>query len=425
MRPRRLVPAVLGSGGLAVVGVYGAQAAQFRKQAGKPFRLSPAAAPGTPGFTRWVEAACAAPLRKGNQVQVLHHGPEILSSMLGAIADATQTIDLANYIFWKGEAPTSFAEALAARARAGVEVNVLLDGWGSAPADKELVTTMEQAGATVAWFRPPHWYNLHRFNNRMHRRTLVIDGKLGFVGGVGIADEWTEDGGDWRDTHLRIQGDAVRDVLGAFMDNWIEATERVLPDRHAPELPRFDDGVPVQVTRSSPEKGPTKGESLFFAAVLGARDRLWFTTAYFAPRRALVDALVAVAGRGIDVRMVVNGSDHMDKELVRRAGHRSYDRLLDAGVRIFEYQRAMMHAKVLLVDAAWANVGTANWDNRSLALQDEVNCSLTDAGIVAELEKQFRDDFDGSEEVDLGRWRSRPLGARAYELGSELLRHSL
>lgn len=141
MRPRRLVPAVLGSAGLAALGVYGAQAAQFRKQAGKPFDLSPAAAPGTPEFTRWVEAACAAPLREGNRVQVLNSGPQILSSMLDAIAEATETVDLATYIFWKGQTPTSFAEALAARARAGVEVNVLLDGWGSAPADKELVTT--------------------------------------------------------------------------------------------------------------------------------------------------------------------------------------------------------------------------------------------------------------------------------------------
>ena len=415
----------LGSAGLATLGVYVAQAAQFRKQAGKPFDLSPAAAPGTPAFTRWVEAACAAPLREANRVQVLHNGPQILSAMLDAIAEATETIDLANYIFWKGEAPTSFAETLAERARAGVEVNLLLDGWGSAPADKDLVASMEQAGVTVAWFRPPHWYNIQRFNNRMHRRTLVVDGKIGFAGGVGIADEWTESGGDWRDTHLRIEGEAVRDVLGAFMDNWTEATGRILPERHVPELPTFADGVPVQVTRSSPEKGPTKGESLFFAAVLGARKRLWFTTAYFAPRRALVDALVAAGGRGIDLRMVVNGSDHMDKELVRRAGHRSYDRLLEAGVRIFEYQRAMMHAKVLLVDDGWANVGTANWDNRSLALQEEVNCSLPDAGIAAELEKQFREDFDSSEEVDFGRWGCRPRSARAYELGAELLRHSL
>ena len=160
------------------------------------------------------------------------------------------------------------------------------------------------------------------------------------------------------------------------------------------------------------------------AAISGARARLWITTAYFAPRRAVIDELVAAAGRGVDVRLLVNGS-HIDKEMVRRAGQRSYTRLMEGGVRVFEYQRTMMHAKVVVVDDCWANVGTSNWDYRSMALQEEMNCSIADPVVLAELEKDFVDDFGNSEEIDLGHWQHRSLGARAYELAGESLRHSL
>ncbi|MGI9120482.1 MAG: phospholipase D-like domain-containing protein [Acidimicrobiales bacterium] len=417
----------VGATALAAGGIYGAQAAQFRRQAARRMEFIEPAAPGTDAFARWLEAECSAPLRLGNRARVLRNGDDIIPSMLEALSSATETVDFSNYIFWKGETASTFAAALAERARAGVEVNVLLDAYGSAKIDHSLIPDMEGAGVNFSWFRAPHWYKLNQLNNRMHRRSLVIDGRVGFTGGFGVADEWTGDAegpANWRDTHMRIEGPAVRDIVGGFLENWVDATQRILDRTHLPELAPFDDGVAVQISRSSPEHGISPAEELILAATTGARERLWITTAYFAPRRAVIDELVAAAGRGVDVRLLVNGP-HIDKEMVRRAGQRSYSRLLEGGVRVLEYQRTMMHAKVVVADDGWANVGTANWDNRSLSLQEEMNCSIADPAVVAEIEKDFVDDFGDSEEIDLGRWRNRPLGARAYELVGESLRHSL
>lgn len=293
--------------------------------------------------------------------------------------------------------------------------------------DRALVKRMEAAGVHFVWFRSPHWYTANKVNNRSHRRIVVVDGLVGFTGGLGIADEWSGDAegpANWRETHLRVEGPAVRDLVGAFADNWVEETGRVLAGPHLPELEPFDDGVEVQVSRSSARQGRAAAEALWFAVIGGCQERLWFTTAYFAPREALVDALVAAAERGVDVRIIANGP-HIDKEMVRRAGQRSYGRLLEAGVRIFEYQQTMMHAKVVVADHSWANVGTANLDNRSLALQDEMNCSIVDPGLVADLEKHFLDDFAASTEIDLHRWGARPLRSRTYEVAAESFRHSL
>ena len=304
---------------------------------------------------------------------------------------------------------------------------MLLDAWGSAKRNAELAADLERAGVALAWFRPPRWYQLDQFNNRMHRRVLVVDGTVGFTGGFGMADECmgdAEGAGRWRDTHLRLEGPVVRDLAGAFFDNWVDTTSRVLAPRHFPELNPLPVGIPVQLSRSSPGHGPAAVELLFLAAVLGAQERLWLTTAYFAPRRGVVEALAAAARRGVDVRLVVNGSC-IDKPPVRRAGQCDYDHLLEAGARIFEYQRTMMHAKVLLVDDNWANVGTANWDNRSMALQEELNCSITDRGVVPDLEKHFLDDFDSSEEIDGVRWRRRSVADRAREMVCGCFRHSL
>lgn len=427
MAPRNLGPKILAGTGLAAAGLYAGQEIRFRREGAKRPWLSDRPAPGTPAFSCLVESWCGGAARGGNRVDVLRNGDQIFPSMLDAIASATRTVVLSSYIFWKGETASVFGEALAARARAGVEVDVLVDAWGSARMDRALVERMEAAGVSFVWFRSPHWYTLDKLNNRSHRRIAVIDGAVGFTGGLGIADEWAGDAdrpGNWRETHLRIRGPAVRDLVGAFADNWEEETGRVLAGAHLPELQPFDDGVEVQITRSAARQGRAAAEALWFAAVSGCRERLWSTTAYFAPRRAMVDALIDAAGRGVDVRIVVNGP-HIDKEVVRRVGHACYVPLLEAGVRIFEYQPTMMHAKVTVADDGWANVGTANLDNRSLALQDEMNCSIASPRVVAELEKHFFDDFADSTEIDLVGWRERPRRARAYEAVSEWFQHSL
>jgi cardiolipin synthase A/B len=414
--------------GLGLGAAYAFEAAQYRRTAARGFELVDPPQPGTPDFARLVEVLTVAPLRQGNRVTVLRNGHEIFPAMLEAIRAARQTIDFATYVYWTGSIAPEFADALAERARAGVEVNVLLDAVGAAKMDRSLVDRLEAAGARVAWFRPPRWYTLHKLNNRTHRKILVLDGRVGFTGGVGIAEEWTgncEDPGHWRDTHVRVEGPVVRDLVGGFLDNWAEATNTILAGRaHLPDLRGFDDGVQAQVTRSTAEKGSTDAELLFYSAIVGARSRIWLTTAYFAPRRAFVDALCQAVGRGMDVCVLTNGP-YVDKQVVRQAGRRCYQRLLDCGVRVVEYQRTMLHAKTLLVDDQWATVGSINFDNRSFALNDELNISFHDPSLVATLEKHFLEDLEDAHELDAAAWRGRLLPARAREVASAIVRREL
>jgi cardiolipin synthase len=415
-------------GGLGLAAVYAFEAAQYRRTAAKGYQLQDPPTPGTADFARLVEALTVAPLRQGNRVTVLRNGREIFPAMLEAIQHAKETVNFATYVYWTGSIAPQFAEALAERAAAGVEVNVLLDAVGAAKMDHGLADQLAQAGATVAWFRPPKWYTLHKLNNRTHRKILVVDGNVGFTGGVGIAEEWTgncEDPEHWRDTHVRVEGPVVRDLLSGFVDNWAEATGCILSGRqHLPDVRGFDDGIQAQVTRSTAQKGSTDAEQLFYAAIACARERIWLTTAYFAPRRAFVDVLCDAIGRGVDVRVLTNGP-HTDREVVRQAGRRCYEQLLACGGRLFEYQRTMLHAKVLLVDSHWVTVGSVNFDNRSFALNDELNISFRDPGVVAELEKHFLADLEDARELNLAAWRARPLAMRARELASALVRREL
>jgi len=367
-----------------------------------------------------------APVRAGNRVQVIRNGAT-LEAMLDAISSATATIDLSSYIYWPGPTADRFSEALAKRARAGVEVNVILDGYGSAKLDGDHLKRLRRAGVHVSIFRPLRWYTLKKLNNRMHRRILVVDGTLGFVGGVGIADVWTGDAQDpehWRETHVHLHGPAVGDLVGAFAENWTEATGGLLTGAHLADIAELDDGVPIQVMRSTPTGGSTAATQLFYSAIAGAQRRLWLTTAYFAPDRAFEDVLCDAARRGVDVRILVNGLE-VDKEVARQAGRRSYAKLLEAGARMFEYDRTMLHAKVLLVDDRWANIGSGNFDSRSLDLDLEVNVAITDARLVIELEKDFLADLDVSREINLESWINRPWHQRVMEHVTELVRQSL
>jgi cardiolipin synthase A/B len=415
-------------GGLGLAGVYAFEAAQYRRTAAKGYQLQDPPTPGTADFARLVEALTIAPLRQGNRVTVLRNGDEIFPAMLEAIQQAKETVNFATYVYWTGSIAPQFADALGERAAAGVEVNVLLDAVGAAKMDHSLIDQLQDAGARVAWFRPPKWYTLHKLNNRTHRKILVVDGRVGFTGGVGIAQEWTgncQDAEHWRDTHVRVEGPVVRDLLSGFVDNWAEATGCILSGRqHLPDVGGFDDGIQAQVTRSTAQKGSTDAEQLFYTAIACARERIWLTTAYFAPRQAFVDALCDAVGRGVDVRVLTNGP-HTDKQVVRQAGRRCYEQLLACGGRIFEYQRTMLHAKVLVVDSHWVTVGSVNFDNRSFALNDELNIAFRDPGVVAELEKHFLADLEGTRELNLAAWRARPLAMRARELASALMRREL
>ena len=421
---KRVRNAALGAG-LGLAGAYGYRAATYKREASRGFDLSKPPAPGSDEFANLIEALAGSPLRRGNRVEILRNGREIFPPMIEAIKSAQETVDFVTYIYWTGEGIAPFGDALVERAASGIEVNILLDAVGSrAKIDRDVVDRLQEAGARLVWYHPPHWYTLQKFNNRLHRRILVVDGKVGFTGGVGIAEEWTGDAEDpdhWRETHVRVEGPAVRDLVGGIEENWAESTRNILTGSHTPPLEAFTDGIDVQVTRSSPTKGSSDVERLFYAAIVGARERIWLTTAFFVPRQAFTDALCDAVARGVDVRVLTNG-DNVDKEVVREAGQLSFGELLQGGVRIFEYQRTMLHAKVLTIDGAWATVGSNNFSSRSFALNSELTFTIRDEGVVSELEKHFFDDLDASREIDLQSWSNRPLAKRLYERAGSLAR---
>ncbi len=383
---------------------------------------------GSPGFLRAAEALTAAPISYGDEVELLINGDEIFPAFLETIAGAEHTLNLTTYVYWRGDIAHDMAEALAARAREGVEVRVLLDAVGTVKMQGHVVRTMRDAGVKVARFRPPKPYAVRRINNRTHRKLLIADGRIGMIGGVGIAEEWTgnaQDPDHWRDTHCRVHGPVVRGLQGAFAENWLEATGVVLAGpEHLPEIPRPDGGGPMQVVRSSAGVGDTNMEALYFLAIASARRRLDLTAAYFAPRPAFVDALTDAARRGVEVRVLVPGP-HIDKEFVRVAGRAVYEELLESGVRIFEYQPTMLHAKSLVVDGVWSSVGSVNFDNRSFQLQDEATLCVQDEAFAGRLTEQFERDLAVSEEIDLDRWRGRPAHHQALERLAQLGRREL
>lgn len=419
-------PAGLAAAGL---GWYGMESLRHRREQGAGYALHPGQpAVGEPEFLYAAEALTAAPISTGNEIELLVNGDRIFPVFLQTIREAQETLNLLTYVYWRGDIAGEVADALCERARAGVEVNVLLDAVGTAKMDHGLLGEMQDAGVTVALFRPPRPYALKRLNNRTHRKLLIADGRVGMTGGVGIAEEWTGDAQDpehWRDTHVLVRGPVVRGLQGAFAENWLEATGDVLVgDGHLPGLEPIDDGSPMQVVRSSAGVGDTNAEALFFLAIACARERLRLTAAYFAPRPAFVQALCDAAARDVDVRILVPGP-HIDKEAVRVAGRAVYEELLDRGIRVFEYQPTMLHAKALSIDGAWAAVGSVNFDNRSFALNDEATLCIQQRDFAAALDEQFARDLEVSEEIHPGRFADRGNGHRVRETAARLARREL
>jgi cardiolipin synthase len=381
-----------------------------------------------PEFLRAAEALTSAPISDGNALEVLINGDRIFPVFLETIGNATRSVNLETYVYWQGDIARDVAGALCEKAREGVEVNVILDAVGAAKMDRSLVADMRDSGVCVAYFRPPKPYAMRRLNNRTHRKLLVVDGRVGMIGGVGIAEEWTGDAQDpdhWRDTHVRVTGPVVRGLQGAFAENWLEATGDVLVgDDYLPHLDAVDDGGPMQLVRSRATVGDTNVEALYFLAIACARRTLDLTAAYFAPRPAFVDALCDAAGRGVRTRVLVPGP-HIDKQFVRMAGRAEYERLLEAGVEIYEYGPTMLHAKTLCIDGAWSSVGSVNFDNRSFQLHDEATLCVQSEPVAELLTEAFESDLRVSVPFELDRWRGRPPLARATEHLLKLARREL
>jgi cardiolipin synthase len=380
-----------------------------------------------PQFARAMGTLLGPGLLEGNRVEVLLNGDQIFPAMLVAIREARRTITFETYIYWSGEIGRAFADALIERARAGVKVHLLLDWVGAGKMDDAMVQEMEQAGVEVKKYRPLHWYNLTRMNNRTHRKLLVVDGKIGFTGGVGIADIWQGHGQDpdhWRDTHFRLEGPAVAEMQAAFQDNWLKVQPRVLHgDGYFPSLDSVGE-MRAQVFKSSYGEGSESTRLMYLMSIAAARKSILLANAYFVPDSLAIDELVAARARGVRVEVIVPGK-YIDSKIVRQASRSRWEKLLEAGVAIYEYQPTMYHVKVLVVDGLWSSVGSTNFDNRSFALNDEANLNVLDSAFAARQEAIFEDDKTRARQITLEMWRNRPRTERFKEWLSGLLRAQL
>lgn len=391
-------------------------------------RIQAIAAPTDPQFERTVGALLQSPLLEGNRVNRLRNGDQIFPAMLEAIAAAEKTVCFETFVYWSGDTGKRFAHALADRARAGVTVQVLLDWVGSKPMDLTLIDLLTDAGCEVRRFHRPNWRHPSRLNHRTHRKLLVIDGRVGFTGGVGIADEWSGDAEDpdhWRDSHFRLEGPTVAQMQAAFMVNWIRTTGDVeTGSNYFPALEPMANGNAAHLYLSSPDEGSENARLAFLLAIAAARESIQITAAYFVPDRLSRRHLIAAARRGVTVEVIVPGP-HTDSRLVRHAGRALSGSLLEAGVRIFEFAPTMLHAKTLVVDGRWVCVGSANIDQRSFRLNDEANLQIMSPELATELSEDFAHDRQRSDELTLEAWRARPLGVRILDRLATVLRSQL
>lgn len=370
----------------------------------------------------------------GNDVTVLRNGDEIFPAMLDAIEAAEASIEMTTYIYWTGDIAVRFADALAERAAAGVDVRVLVDWVGGRLMNRELISMMVDKGVQFTWFRPPSRVARAVLSldeglvgqHRTHRKILVCDGQVGFTGGVGIAEEWCGDArnpDEWRDTHLRVVGPAVASLRSAFATNWHESSGEPLPVG-ATESDEVEQGdLVLQVVRGQPGRFVSDVALLFRALMDAASDRIWVSTAYFVPDDELIEQLRDAEERGVDVRVLVPG-EHNDKRVSRLAARRHMGPMLDLGIEVGEYAPTMLHCKIVIVDDV-AVVGSANLNMRSMHQDDEVAVVIHDGGVAKRLAADMEDDLARSERMDPDRFEDRSLVHRGAGMAANVLRRFL
>ncbi|MEU5180682.1 phospholipase D-like domain-containing protein [Streptomyces longwoodensis] len=354
---------------------------------------------------------------EGNELIPLRNGDEIFPAMLAAIRGARHTIDMMTFVYWRGQIARDFAAALADRAEAGVRVRLLLDGFGAKEIEPDLLDLMDEAGVQVAWFRKPVWLSPFKQNHRCHRKALIIDEETAFTGGVGIAEEWCGDArtpDEWRDTHVQVRGPAVDGIAAAFAQNWAECHDELFDDRDRfTEHPQPGSSV-VQVVRGSASLGWQDMQTLIRVMLTSAEERFRLATAYFAPDPYFIDLLCRTARRGVRVEILLPGP-YTDQRACRLAGQHYYERLLEAGVRIRQFQPTMMHAKIITVDSVASLIGSTNFNRRSMDHDEEVMLAVLDEEFTAVLDADYDADVERSVEMDLERWKRRPVRQRAKE----------
>jgi cardiolipin synthase A/B len=374
------------------------------------YRVTIPLRPDSREFVHVLQSTCQVVVHRGNRVDIFTNGAQFYPAMRDAIASAQSSINLEAYIFQPGDAATILVEAMIERARAGVEVRVVLDAIGSSRLFNAAARRLREHGCRVHFYQPMTWYRLHRYNNRTHRELLVIDGRVAFTGGAGVADWWYKPtkGPTWRDSMARVEGPVVAALQGVFAENWLECEGEILTGpRHWP--PPADAGrAEAMLVKSSPADRATVSRVVFQMLIEGAVTAIDISSPYFLPDRSLRRALVRASRRGVLVRVVVPGAT-TDQRFVRLASRRMYRELLEGGVRIFEYRPAMTHVKALMVDGTWAIFGTTNIDNRSFEHNDEVNVAFREPEVTARLRQDFEADLAASDEITLERWAARPM----------------
>ena len=387
----------------------------------QPFRVA------DPIFERCMAHLLGPPLVDGNRITCLLNGEQIFPAMLEALRSAKNSITFETYIYWSGEIGEEFAAVLAERAAAGVRVHVLLDAVGSQKLDSASLAQMETAGVEVAKYRPLRWYNLSRLNSRTHRKILVVDGRIGFTGGVGIADQWSgnaESPEHWRDSHFQVEGPVVAHLQAAFSDNWLKTRAGVLNEaKYFPELTPVGE-VYAQVFKSSPREGSGSVRLMYLLSIAAAQDRILIANSYFVPDTYCVEALVKAQKRGVRVEIILPGR-HIDTAITRRASRSRWGPLLEAGVAIYEFQPTMYHCKVMVVDECWVSIGSTNFDNRSFRLNDEANLNALDEGLATEQAQVFEQDKQRSRRITLEEWSNRPFGEKVLETIAGFVRSQL
>jgi cardiolipin synthase len=381
---------------------------------------------GDADFRRALGILLGPPMVSGNRITSLVNGAEIYPAMIEAIRSARTNITYETFVF-RDAIGMTFAEELSAAARRGVQVHMLLDWLGSRTMDTRLLAEARAAGCDVHLYHPPSWYHLGRLNNRTHRKLLVVDGRLGFTGGVGMGTEWCDGCADmppWRDSHFRVEGPVVAQMQAVFIDNWIKATGRVLHGaEYFPRLEPVGD-MDAQMFGSSPVGGSESMHLMVLLALTAAKNSIDIENAYFVPDRLTVEALCSAARRGVRVRIVVPGR-YTDARIGRWAAQGLYGTLLGNGIQVYEYQPTMMHCKVLVIDGLWTSVGSANFDDRSFRLNDEANLNVFSESLAAEQTRLIDADIARSRRMVLRKWRNRQFGRRVNERLALLLRSQL
>ena len=370
-----------------------------------------------PEFRREMSVMLGPTILEGNRVLSLQDGDEIFPAMLAAIRGAETSITFETYIYWSGEVGKQFTDALSERAKAGIPVRVIVDWAGSIKMDDDLLDEMRGSGVVIHHFRPLHWYTLSRINNRTHRKLLVVDGRIGFTGGVGIADQWSghaQDPDHWRDAHFRIDGPAVAQMQAAFNDNWIKTTGEVLNGpTYFPHIEPQGD-VAGHLFIASPSGGSESMHLMYLMAIAAAGETIDLAASYFVPDDLIKQSLLAARKRGVRVRILLPGPN-IDSDAVRLASRAGWEDLLLAGMEISEYQPTMLHTKMLIVDRELVSVGSTNFDIRSFRLNDEASLNLYDRDFAEQMTDVFETDLRKSKRYTHEMWQARPLKEKLME----------